>query len=99
MDSFFKIDIGAVIQLTALALTITGAVWAFRGRLDILSTNVAEAAKRLTDVEAEMKQLTQVLVALGRQDERMNAIDQRMLMSGQRFDELVNRFNKVFDNK
>jgi hypothetical protein len=98
-ESFFHINIGAVIEIVTLLLSIGGVIWAFRGRLDNISSNVRDATKRLTDVEVEMKQMTTVLVALGRQDERMNAIDARMLLSGQRFDELVSRFNKFTDNK
>lgn len=42
----------------------------------------------MVDLKAEVKKLADVLISVARQEERMTAMDQRMLAQGARLDEL-----------
>lgn len=44
-----------------------------------LKSQVSTMSTRMLSLETEIKKLSEVLIALGRQDERINAIDDRVL--------------------
>lgn len=50
-------------------------------------------------MEGELKKLVEILVNQGRQEERMNSLDSRMLVQGKRLDETIERFNRVADRR
>ncbi len=49
---------------------------------------------RLANVEEEMKKIRDVMVSIARQEERMSAMDQRILAQGARIDELTKRISR-----
>lgn len=69
------------------------------GILFIASTRqqLFSLSERATEMELELKKLVEILVNQGRQDERMLAMDQRMLAQGKRLDEFQERVNRVVD--
>ncbi len=71
------------------ALTFLGFVLAATAIVYSLRANVRSLGERMRAVELEMRKLTEVMVTLGRQDERLHAQMQRMLMLEQRIDELA----------
>lgn len=54
-----------------------------------LAYSVANLSRRMVGLELEMKQLVAVMVTQGRQEERMSAMDQRLLSQGKRLDEFI----------
>lgn len=50
---------------------------------------------RIDNVVVDMKKMTDVLVMIGRQEERLTAMDQRMLSQGQRFDEVSTQLSRL----
>lgn len=67
--------VGVLINLATIIFAAGGLVW-----------SVTNVGKRMTGLEAEMKQMVAVLVTQARQDERMNAMDERVLSQGKRLD-------------
>lgn len=69
------------------------------GILFIASTRqqLASLSERSTAMEIELGKLVEVLISQGRQEERMTAMDQRMLAQGKRLDEFQERFNRSVD--
>ena len=59
--------------LTILAFLVGGIGFVYTIRSD-----VGAQGRRLGAVESELRKLSEILVALGRQDERLNAIDRRI---------------------
>ena len=55
-----------------------GFVWAIRRDVAVIGTKLEEIGVRTTSLEAELKKMTEVLVAIGRQEERMFAQAARM---------------------
>lgn len=74
MNDFFSFNIGQIGQV----LVLLTALW----------LQVKEQNKRLEKIESEMAQLREVMITVARQDERLNAMDQRMLSQGKRIDNL-----------
>jgi hypothetical protein len=60
--------------LTILSFVVVGASIAASIR-----SQVTTMAIRLLSLETEIKKLSEVLIALGRQDERLNAMDARLI--------------------
>jgi len=58
---------------------------------------VNNLGKRMVGLELEMKQMVTVLVTQGRQEERMTAMDQRVLAQGQRLDEFMRAHGQSMD--
>lgn len=48
-------------------------------------------------LEHELHRLTDILIQQGRQEERMTAMDARLVNQGARLDDLTIRFNKTLD--
>jgi len=59
---------------------------------------VNNLSKRMIGLEVEMKQMVTVMVTQGRQEERMNAMDQRVLAQGQRLDEFMKAQGQSLNN-
>ncbi len=51
---------------------------------------------RLGSIEVELVELRKIVVALARQEERLTAMDQRMLSQGQRLDNINNYVNNSY---
>ena len=86
----WSINFGHFLTIVVLGAGGLGFVWTIRGRVDALSD-------RMLGLESETKKLVDVLIAQGRQDERLTAMDQRTVAQGRRLDELNERFNRVLD--
>lgn len=56
--------------------------------LGSMKAEVRTQGERLARVDEELSQLRQVVVQIARQEERMNAMDQRMLSQGRRIDRM-----------
>jgi len=65
------ISFGTLLQLIAFAVMAWGGFYAVRGQVSTL-------ALRMKGVEDEVKKVSDVLVQLARQDERLNGIDRRL---------------------
>jgi len=87
---FFTVTLGNL--LSAIAFIIGGVSFAYTIRGDVKS-----AVLRLDNVERELHELRKVVVSIARQEERMNAIDQRLLAQGQRMDDCVRRLDRYLD--
>jgi hypothetical protein len=81
MQDFFHYDVGQLITIGILLFTI-GMNWA------MLKSGVKGLSDRMLPVEEELKKLREVVIVSARQEERMTAMDQRMLAQGKRFDDL-----------
>ena len=69
---------GVLINLAAIVFAAGGITYA-----------VNSLGKRMAGVEAEMKQMVAVLITQGRHEERMNAMDERILSQGKRLDSFM----------
>lgn len=88
----WTVSIGNLLALGGFLISGIGFVYTMRGRLDGLS-------ERLLELEREFQKLLDVLIAQGRQEERLIAIDQRVLTQGQRIDDLIRRVNQHLDDR
>lgn len=87
---FWKLSVENLITLLVLGAGGLGFVYTIRGRLDALS-------ERLLVFEKEIRRLVDVLVVQGRQEERMNSMENRISAQGLRLDDLTKRFNEKMD--
>lgn len=60
-------------------------------------TRLSELTKRAEGVEEELGKLVEVLVSQGRQEEKIAALDLRLMGQGRRLDETIERLNKLLD--
>ena len=79
MDQFFTINLGQILQVGALLL---GVGMMFQS----LKSDIKDHARRLSAVETALIVVTSDREIIGRLDERMIAMDARMLSQGQRID-------------
>jgi len=86
----WSINFGHFLTIVVLGAGGLGFVWTIRGRVDALWD-------RMLGLESETKKLVDILIAQGRQDEKLNAINMQMVLQGKRLDELSERFNKMAD--
>lgn len=76
---FFQINVGQIAQVVVV-------LFGFGVMFQQLRGDIKNQGIRLEKVEAQLGQLNSVLVSEARQDERISAMDQRMLAQGQRLD-------------
>lgn len=76
-----SINLGNIITIITVGGGIIGTFVAMR-------TTVTSMKGEMIDLKQEVKKLADVLISVARQEERLTAMDQRMLLQGQRIDEL-----------
>lgn len=69
-------------NILGMILVGLGFVYALRGRVDALVADMAET-------KMELKALVALQIVQGRQEERLVAMDQRVLAQGKRLDEFI----------
>lgn len=69
------------------------------GYLYTMKDKIDSMSARLLVLEGELKKLIDVLIQQGKHEERMLAMDARMVSQGQRLDDMIKRFNESLDNK
>lgn len=89
---FWSISFGNFLTLIAMIAGGVAVTYTIRGRVDGLSG-------RMLAVEEKMEKLVQVLVAQGRHEERMVAMQQQINAQGSRLDELISRFNHFINGR
>lgn len=67
----WSVNIGHVLAALGFVLGASGVVWALRGDMKVL-------ASRLSSVEATVIKLADILIQIGRQEERLNSHDRRI---------------------
>lgn len=83
-------NIGNIVSIVGMFAVGIGFLYSMKDKIDNMST-------RLLVLEGELKKLIDVLIAQGRQEERISALDQRMVAQGIRLDDLAKRFNNLTD--
>ncbi len=86
MEQFFQINIGQIAQVIVVLVGFGVMFQQLRG--DIKNQGV-----RLGKVETKLDQMQSILVSEARQDERIAAMDQRMLAQGTRIDSTATILN------
>jgi len=82
VEQFLSVNLLSIIQLITF---IGGGIWVVSAMKSIQTMQ----SKRLEAMENELYKLRDVVVSLARQEERLNAMDQRMLYQGSRLDRLT----------
>lgn len=104
------ITIGGLLVTTALGYAaLRNAVAILGNRASQIDTKVAELKASFDDraektddridaVIIDMKKMTDVLVQIGRQEERLTSLDQRLLMQSARFEEQQGQLSRLRDD-
>lgn len=82
----WTISAGNLFTIGSFLVVASATVITLRNRVDSISI-------RLLSFENEIRRLTDILIAQGRQEERMNAMDARMVNQGARLDDMIKRYN------
>jgi len=61
--------------------------------------NLLTISDRLKNLELGLSKLPEILIQQGRQDERITAMDLRLMSQGKRLDAQIERFNRAINNK
>lgn len=67
----WTISVGNILTAVGLAFGAAGIIWALRGDVQVLAT-------RIGSIEAQMLKIADVLIHIGRQDERLNSHEKRI---------------------
>jgi hypothetical protein len=70
------------VEVLQLLVFIGGGVWIVSSMKSVQETQ----SERLKAIEQEVSELRKVVVSIARQEERMNALDQRLLTQSRRID-------------
>jgi hypothetical protein len=85
----WSISLGTILTMATIITSVAAVVAMLRVRVDQLG-------QRMMAVEDSMKQLVQVLIEQGRQDERMNVLQTIMSAQGQRLDDLARKVDALY---
>lgn len=88
MEQFLNVNLGNLI--TILAFLVGGIV--FANTIKIRVQNLTDSFK---GIQQEVSELKAVVITIARQEERMTAMDQRMLLQGQRVDGVADKVNHM----
>lgn len=79
MEQFLSFNIGQIVQIVVI-------LFGFGVMFQQLRGDIKNQGSRLEKVETQITQMQSILISEARQDERITAMDQRMLAQGQRID-------------
>lgn len=85
----WSITFGNVLTIGFSIASIIAIIVAMRTQLQFLEA-------RMELMEREIRKLVEILVQQGRQDERLTAVDGRLLAQGARIDDLTRQINRLF---
>jgi uncharacterized membrane protein affecting hemolysin expression len=71
-----------IVEIAQLLVFISGGIWIVSSMKSVQETQ----SERLKAIEQEVSELRKVVVSIARQEERMNALDQRLLTQSRRID-------------
>lgn len=71
MNIDWTISVGNILTGVGLAAGAVGIIWALRADVQVLAT-------RIGSIEAQMLRIADVLIHIGRQDERLNSHEKRI---------------------
>jgi len=86
MENFLSFTLGNAV--TIISFIVGGIMF-----VNTIRKDVSYQGERLAGVEDEMKKMRDVMISIARQEERMSAMDQRVLAQGVRIDDLIRRFD------
>jgi hypothetical protein len=89
---FLQVNLGNLLTILTFVLGGIGFVYTIRSDVRIITN-------RLDTVETDLHELRKVVVELARQEERMSALDQRLLATGIRLDQIVIRLDGVINRE
>lgn len=84
MDEFLRVNLGQLLSMIVFIVGGVGFAYTVRG-------DVKNQGSRLESIEQELHELRKVVVSIARQEERLTAMDQRMLSQGRRIDRMANQ--------
>jgi hypothetical protein len=87
MENFLSFTLGNAV--TIVSFIVGGIMF-----VNTIRKDVSYQGERLTNIEDEMKKMREVIISIARQEERMSAMDQRMLSQGARIDDLIRRLDR-----
>lgn len=93
----FTVNLGNILTIMAFLGGGIYFVIVMRNKVDVVSKDTADLKEETKMMGQELKKLTEVLIVQGRQDERITAMDQRMVNQGKRIDDTVRRLNTFLD--
>jgi len=87
MENFLSFNLGNLV--TIVSFIVGGIMF-----VNTIRKDVSYQGERLTNIEEEMKKMREVIISIARQEERMSAMDQRMLSQGARIDDVIRRLDR-----
>lgn len=93
----FTVNIGNLLTITTFVGSFIYFIFKVGSRVDVVSGDVNDLKDNTKAMGQELKKLTEVLIVQGRQDERITAMDQRMVNQGKRLDDTIRRLNTYLD--
>lgn len=92
-----NISLGSIITIVLGIITAVGFVWMVKADARVLAESLkiqtTAAERRFAELEEKLDKLSSVVVALAKQDGRLNIVDDRMLAQGKRIDEVFKAIN------
>lgn len=88
MEQFLNVNLGNII--TIISFLVGGIVFA-----NTIKIRVQGLTDGFKSIQEEVHELKTVVVTIARQEERLTAMDQRMLMQGQRVDNVADKVNHM----
>lgn len=72
------INLGHILTFIGILGVGMGFAFTLRNQINQVANSMSSLGERMKSAEGELKTISGVLVALGRQDERLNAMDRRL---------------------
>jgi hypothetical protein len=85
---FLHVTLGNILTILALVGGLFSFAYSIRGSVQVMNT-------RLSSIEEDLSELRKVVVTMARQEERIAALDQRLLAQGVRVDQIVARLDAM----
>lgn len=72
------IDLGQAVTGILFIIAGLGVIYTMRGDIRLIKMSVQEVKDDMSGMQTEIRKIADVMVTLGRQDERLNSMDKRL---------------------
>lgn len=91
------VSLGNILTIVSMIVAVISFAFILRSQIKEVALEQLDLKEDTKDIKKDLTKITEILIAQGRLDERVTAMDQRMVHQGKRIDDTVRRINAFLD--
>jgi esterase/lipase len=91
------VSLGNILTIVSMMVAVISFAFILRSQIKEVALETMDLKEDAKDIKKDLTKITEILIVQGRLDERVTAMDQRMVYQGKRIDDAVRRMSTFLD--